>query len=49
MIKLLKECAEYIRSHPDNGLSEKLLDKIKLALSSAMTAMLLSQPSRVRI
>ena len=33
MIKLLKECAEYIRSHPDNGLSEKLLDKIKLALS----------------
>ncbi len=23
MIKLLKECAEYIRSHPDNGLSEK--------------------------
>lgn len=33
MIKLLKECAEYIRSHPDNGLSEKLLDKIKLELS----------------
>jgi len=25
MIKLLKECAEYIRLHPDNGLSEKLL------------------------
>lgn len=33
MIKLLKECAEYIRLHPDNGLSEKLLDKIKLELS----------------
>ncbi len=33
MITLLKECAEYIRSHPDNGLSEKLLDKIKLELS----------------
>lgn len=30
---LLKECAEYIRSYPDNGLSEKLLDKIKLILS----------------
>lgn len=33
MITLLKECAEYIRTHPDNGPSEKLLDKIKLELS----------------
>ena len=33
MITLLKECAEYIRSYPDNGLSEKLLDIIKLELS----------------
>ena len=33
MITLLKECAEYIRSHPENGLSKKLLDKIKLELS----------------
>ncbi len=33
MITLLNECAEYIRSHPDNGLSAKLLDKIKLELS----------------
>ncbi len=33
MITLLKECAEYIHSHPENGLSKKLLDKIKLELS----------------
>lgn len=33
MITLLKECAEYIRSHPENRLSKKLLDKIKLELS----------------
>lgn len=33
MITLLKECAEYIRSHPENGLSKKLLYKIKLELS----------------
>ncbi len=33
MITLLKECAEYIRSQPDNGLSEKLLDKIRLELA----------------
>lgn len=33
MITLLKECAEYIRSHPDNGLSEILLDKIRLELA----------------
>lgn len=33
MITLLKECTEYICSHPDNGLPEKLLDKIKLELS----------------
>lgn len=33
MTTLLKECAEYIRSHPDNGLSEILLDKIRLELA----------------
>ena len=33
MITLLKECAEYIRMHPDNGTYGKLLDKIKLELS----------------
>lgn len=33
MITLLKECAEYICSHTENGLSEKLLHKIKLELS----------------
>ncbi len=33
MITLLKECAEYIRMHPDNGPYGKLLDKIKLELS----------------
>lgn len=32
MITLLKECAEFIRSHPDNGLSGILLDKIRLEL-----------------
>lgn len=32
IITLLKERVEYIRSHPDNGLSEKLLDEIKLEL-----------------
>lgn len=33
MILLLKECAEYIRSHPDNEQSGMLLDKIRLELA----------------
>lgn len=32
MIKLLKECAEFIRSHTDNVQSGILLDKIRLEL-----------------
>lgn len=33
MMTLLKECAEYIRLHPDNGQSGMLLEKIRLELA----------------
>lgn len=33
MKKLLNECAEYIRLHPDKGLSACLLDKIRYELA----------------
>lgn len=33
MTTLLKECAEYIRSHPDNEQSGMLLEKIRLELA----------------
>ncbi len=46
MITLLNECAEYIRSHPDNGLSEKLLHKIKLELSRNDGYVIVSTVSR---
>ena len=46
MITLLKECAEYIRSYPDNGLSEKLVDKIKLELSRNDGYVIVSTVSR---
>lgn len=46
MKRLLRECAEYIRLHPDNDVSADLLDRIHRELESNGGASIVSEVSR---
>lgn len=46
MKRLLRECAEYIRLHPDNDVSADLLDRIHRELENNGGASIVSEVSR---
>lgn len=46
MKSLLNECADYIRSHPDNSLSDGLLEKIRTTLAQNDGFAIVSEVSR---
>lgn len=46
LLTLLNECADYIRSHPDNDLSDGLLERIRVTLARNDGFAVVSEVSR---